>query len=141
MVFDDMWLVAKLAQGHVRVVPGTGDVSGSEGLSSPTPPAAISHKAFQAAVVRLATAHGWKAHFTVNSRKSPPGFPDLVLAKPNEPVIYAELKIPPDTLSIEQEQWLKVLSLACNTETYVWRPEDWSQIDARLTQPWRPGTL
>jgi len=101
------------------------------------PPPSLTHKAFQAAIVRLATAHGWKAHFTTNSRKSPSGWPDLVLARVGECLI-AEMKVGTDTVSIEQAVWLQLLGTVPGLETYVWHgPDAWPQIEQRLTQPKR----
>jgi len=128
-------LRAAVAQGGSRIIGPEGSL-----VHEPAPGVTITHTALRTAIWRLAKQHGWKLYFTQNSRKSPPGFPDLVLAREEEPVIYAELKIPPDTLSIEQAEWLRVLALASHTETYVWTPGDWHQIDARLTQP-RKETL
>ena len=98
----------------------------------------LTHKAFQAAIVTLARAHHWKAHYTVNSRKSPSGWPDLVLARPGEALVLAELKVGDDTLSPDQTDWLRILRAVPGIEAYVWRgPEDWPLIETRLTQPWR----
>jgi len=99
-------------------------------------PPVITHKAFQAAIVRLAQAHAWKAHYTANSRKSPAGWFDLILARPGDPLLIAELKVGNDTLSPDQQDWLRILRAVPGIEVYVWHgPDAWPQIDARLTQP------
>jgi len=102
------------------------------------PPPSLTHKAFQAAIVRLAKAHHWKPHFTVNSRKSPSGWFDLVLARPGDPLVIAELKVGKDPLSPDQEDWWRILQAVPGIEVYVWHgPGDFPGIEARLTQPRR----
>lgn len=96
----------------------------------------LTHKAFQAAIVLLAKRHGWKAHYTVNSRKSPAGWPDLVLARLPS-LLIAELKVGTDTLSPDQADWLRLLREVPGVEAFHWRPDDWPQIEARITQPWK----
>ena len=120
-------LRAALRQGDAHIIGPEGSMVHDGG-----PVQAVSEKAFMAAVMRLATAHGWKVFHPFDSRKSVPGFPDLVLAKAGEPVIYAELKVGNEKPTIEQEQWLVTLRDATGTEVYLWYPQDWPQIDARL---------
>jgi hypothetical protein len=98
--------------------------------------------AFEDALIQMAKALGWTAHASRRARtkrgwvtaiKGPPGFPDLVLAKPEHPIIFAELKL--DHKKLETVQWLwarLLLSAAPGIEYYVWRPCQWDQIEARL---------
>ena len=102
------------------------------GVLAPVEAPAVSEKAFQQAVVRLAKERGWLVYHTHDSRKSPAGYPDLTLARlpgkdrPGELVI-AELKVDAP-LTIEQEVWLATLSHVTQTRTYLWRPEDMGLI-------------
>ena len=102
------------------------------GVGAPAEGPAVSEKAFQAAIVRLAKERGWLVHFAHDSRKSPAGYPDLTLARlpgkdrPGQLVI-AELKVDAP-LTIEQEVWLATLSHVTQTQTYLWRPEDMAKI-------------
>lgn len=93
----------------------------------------LSEKAFMAAVVRLAVQQGWKVYHPFDSRKSAPGYPDLTMAKPGRPVIFAELKLEGEKPTIEQEAWLETLRQATNTHVYLWRPSDWPQITEVLS--------
>ena len=93
-----------------------------------------SHKDFQAAVRRLATAHGWADYCLWRSRHSPAGWPDLILIRPPD-IIGAELKIPPDRLSPAQSRTLAQLSQCRRIHTFVWRPRDWQQIADTLFRP------
>lgn len=82
---------------------------------------------FQGQVLRLAELSGWLRYHTRDSRRSQPGFPDLVLVR--EPrLIFAELKrSEKEHPTPEQEQWLARLR-GCPVEVYLWRPGDWDEI-------------
>ena len=41
----------------------------------------MTEKKFQAAVLQIANMYGWLAYHTHDSRRSAPGFPDLVLVR------------------------------------------------------------
>lgn len=81
-------------------------------------------------IIEWATLNGWKHYHTHNSRRSPSGFPDLVLIRPPE-LIYAELKAERKYPTPDQRVWLASLE-ACGQEVYLWRPRDWAEIEARL---------
>jgi len=89
-----------------------------------------SEKDFQSAVVKLAKLHGWMVYHTFDSRRSEPGFPDLVLMRDGV-MIVAELKLD-SKVSDAQKEWLAAFG-ACNVPTYVWRPEDWTLIETLIT--------
>ena len=85
-------------------------------------------------VVALSQATGWLAYHTFDSRKSNPGFPDLVLVhEERERVLFAELKSERGVLSLAQRAWLDALR-STGVETYVWRWDDWDEIEATLTR-------
>lgn len=96
------------------------------------PCVAVSEASFQASVIQLAKMCGWLAYHTHNSRRSEPGFPDLVLVKPPR-VVFAELKTAKGKPSPAQERWLAALA-ASPVESYLWRPDDWDQIRSLLTR-------
>lgn len=98
-----------------------------------TPVVEVSEKAFMWAVIRLATARGYKVYHPFDSRKSAPGYPDLTMAKPGRPVIFAELKIGKEKPTFEQQAWLDTLSQAQHPRVFCWRPEDWSTIQEVLS--------
>lgn len=88
---------------------------------------------FQRAIVELARACGWSVYHTYDSRRSTPGFPDLVLAKADRPLIFAEVKTATGQLTLEQERWLELLgSTTSLTVQMVWRPADWPTIERWL---------
>lgn len=96
---------------------------------------------FLAAVKELAAYSGWLCYHTHDSRRSDPGFPDLVLVRGGT-LIFAELKSKYGRVSAEQKVWLNELAAlddhremgsGPNLEVVVWRPADWPRIEALLT--------
>jgi hypothetical protein len=83
-------------------------------------------------VIDLAHHTGWHTFHPYDSRRSAPGWPDLVLVRAPE-IIAAELKTERGRLRPEQVQVLALLT-ACNLEVHVWRPSDTPAIVARLTR-------
>lgn len=76
----------------------------------------------------LCKLFGWKMYFSWTSIHSPRGFPDLVLANPEQKrVIFAELKTEKGKVTDYQQEWLDTLA-ECGAEVYVWRPGDIEEI-------------
>lgn len=98
---------------------------------SPTLPAEISERDFQAEVLRLAKRHGWLSYHTHDSRRSAKGFPDLVMVRPPQ-LLFAELKTNTGKLTPEQQDWLDHLN-ASGAVACVWRPKDWPMIERALS--------
>lgn len=86
---------------------------------------AMSERAFQQGVLKLARFHGFAlAYHTHDSRRSAPGFPDLVLVNPRTGrVLWRELKTNKGRVSPEQRAWLDGLASA-GQDAGVWRPDD-----------------
>lgn len=80
---------------------------------------------FLAAVRQLARYCGWRRiYHTHDSRRSEPGFPDLVLLHPGQKrIVFAELKTATGKTSAAQEEWIADLA-AAGAEVYLWRPAD-----------------
>ena len=87
----------------------------------------------QAAIVDIARLQRWSAYHTHDSRRSEPGFPDLVLAR--ERIVYAELKREGQKPRSAQVEWLDALARA-GGEVYVWTIEDLDDVVAVLTRRW-----
>ena len=94
---------------------------------------------FMRAVCELAAFGGWRVFHAWLSVRSHPGWPDLVLTKPGQPVLYAELKLDGKQPTPAQQAWLEALQSATGTEVHVWRPSDWSTIAARLLPTGHPA--
>ncbi|SRR6266542_129380 len=92
----------------------------------------LTEKAWQAQVLTLARMFGWRVFHVFNSRRSVPGFPDLVLVR-RPRVIFAELKTDRGRLTDDQRDWLADLG-ECPVESYVWRPRDAQRIAEVLTR-------
>lgn len=85
---------------------------------------------FQTAVLDLASMLGWRYYHTHDSRRSPHGFPDLVLVRPPI-VLFVELKSPSGVVQPDQRVWLEELA-RCGLNVRVWRPDDWEEIEKTL---------
>ncbi len=97
---------------------------------SPPPAPNCSEKVFQAAVIALAEREGWEPYHTFNSKRSHPGWPDLVLVKP--PVlILAELKTDTGRTTAEQDRWLELLRGVPGVRVRLW-PSLWLAIVSEL---------
>lgn len=86
---------------------------------------AMTEKDFQTGVLKLARFHGFSlAYHTFDSRRSAPGFPDLILVNPRTGRILArELKRNRGKVTPDQKEWLDGLT-ACGMDAGVWRPND-----------------
>ena len=91
-------------------------------------------KDLQEMVIELAQYSGWMHYHTYNSRRSNPGWPDLVLCRQPE-LIIVELKSAKGQVTKDQKKWLIGLR-ACGVEVYVWRPQHWlnGTIEERLNR-------
>lgn len=91
----------------------------------------MKEKEFQSMVEEIAKLYGWTYYHTYNSRRSEPGFPDLVMLR-GEREVVAELKSQKGKLTEPQKDWLKKFKKAGN-ETFVWRPSDIRDIEEILS--------
>ena len=96
--------------------------------AAPAWPPPETERAFQARVVALFDLLGWRVFHVHDSRRSPAGFPDLVLCRPGR-LVFAELKAARGRVTPEQEAWLLALREA-GQRAYLWRPADWPEIEA-----------
>lgn len=104
--------------------------------------AAGSEAAFQDQVVALARLYGWLHYHTHDSRRSAPGFPDLVLARAPR-LIFAELKTETGRRTSEQDRWLDALhQIATALDLQAMRPGELVYAPARIeVYLWRPSDL
>jgi hypothetical protein len=100
---------------------------------------------FQTAVIDLARIHGWLiAHFHDSRRQlggklvgdaDAAGWPDLTLVRGPE-LLLAELKTEKGRIKPTQLVWMEALLEVARCSEYVhvrlWRPSDWSEIEAML---------
>ena len=89
----------------------------------------MSEKDLMAAVVAAARMGNWLCFHTFDSRRSAPGFPDLVLVRGLQ-ALFVECKTERGRLTVEQRQWLDGLQQA-GLRAFVLRPDG---LDALLAE-------
>ncbi len=92
---------------------------------------AMSEREYQDLITEYAELKGFLKYHTWNSRRSDPGFPDLVLVRPPR-LIFAEVKRESGKVTVHQRRWLDTLGEIPHLETYLWYPSDWPQVRAVL---------
>lgn len=113
----------------VRVVPPF--------MNPDDPGLSMSEAQLQDAVESLAATLGYLAYHTRDSRKSAPGFPDLVLVNAaRRRTLFVELKAMTGTVSLDQATWLHHLA-AAGQHVYLYTPVDWltGSIERELRGP------
>ena len=87
---------------------------------------------FMERIRTLAKAHSWKCFHVYDSRRSEPGWPDMILCD-GVSLLGVEVKTNTGKLTPEQQIRLSLLEHA-GVETHIWKPKDWPLIEARLTR-------
>lgn len=83
-------------------------------------------EAFQREVLAFARRNGWKCYHARDSRRSEPGFPDIVAMRAGVQLAI-ELKMPGNKATAEQLTWLELFA-ECGAKTGVYYPKDWPKI-------------
>ena len=79
----------------------------------------------QATVIEAAKWLNYAVYHTYDSRRSAPGFPDLVLTnRATGHTLFREIKTEKGKLTAAQRQWLHYLGM--RHDAGVWRPADWT---------------
>ena len=86
---------------------------------------------FLQVVIDFARLHGWLVYHTRDSRRSPVGFPDLVMTKASVCVV-AELKVGSNTTTAAQRKWLAAFAVVPGVRSFTWKPEHWLEIEQVL---------
>jgi hypothetical protein len=94
---------------------------------------AMSERDFQQSILDLSWRCGWECSYHVHdSRRSEPGFPDLVLVSTTRGrVLWIECKAEKGKVRPEQRRWHDALR-AAGQEVYVWRPSDFATVERVL---------
>ena len=90
------------------------------GIQDPAVFARITEKELQSAVLEQMRWQGWLCYHTHDSRRSQPGFPDLVGVKGSR-LLFVEFKTEKGKIRYEQTEWLSALAHA-HDEVYLVRP-------------------
>ena len=93
--------------------------------------AAGSEAEFQWRITKLAALYGWRVYHTYDSRRSQPGFPDLVLVRPPR-LLFVELKSATGRPTAAQQEWLMALAGVTRVDARIWRPSQWDEIAVEL---------
>lgn len=94
----------------------------------------VSESEFQQAIVDAAHASGWLVYHTYDSRRSEPGFPDLVLIRGAE-LLVVEVKRETGKTTPAQEQWLEAFGAVHRVTAKVIRPSGWDDLVRFLRSP------
>lgn len=92
----------------------------------------MNEKEFQSNVTELCKWRRLNWYHTHDSRRSPSGFPDLVIVGPGG-CIFAELKSEKGKVTPTQQTWIDSLNNA-GQRAEVWRPSDWPYIVDTLAE-------
>ena len=100
-------------------------------MSRPDKPLAyqVKEKPFMETILRMAKLLGWLSYHTFDSRKSTPGFPDIVAVHPEHGTLYLEAKTMRGKVSAAQQEWIDVLT-AAGERAFVVRPDQMDMIEA-----------
>lgn len=90
------------------------------GIQDPKVFAGISEKELQSTVLDIMRWQGWLCYHTFDSRRSGPGFPDLVAIKGSR-LLFVEFKAEKGKIREEQIEWLDRLVQA-HDDVYLVRP-------------------
>ncbi|WP_313813002.1 VRR-NUC domain-containing protein [Glutamicibacter sp.] len=95
---------------------------------------------FQTHVLHLAKTYGYTlTYHTADSRRSNPGFPDLVLVHGKTgKLLFIELKTQVGRVSVHQESWINGLRIGGHVAE-VWRPIDY--VSGRIAKVLRGGAV
>ena len=92
-----------------------------------------SEKDWQTQVVDAARKAGWLVYHTYDSRRSYPGFPDLIMVR-GPMLIALELKAEKgSTVTAQQQEWIDALKKVRIVSADVARPHHWPDIERALT--------
>lgn len=98
----------------------------------------MTEEEFQQSVIELGKIYHWRVYHTRDSRKSEPGFPDLILAN-GVRIVVAELKSDRKGARVSPEQtWWLVAFAGADIETYLWTPVDFNDIHVVLRSTTAP---
>lgn len=97
-------------------------------------PGLVSESVLHRAIVRLCRLVGARVYFTLRSKGSPAGWPDLVIVRPPH-IWFWELKAESGRLTRDQATTLKQLASCHYIHVAVIRPSDWDRVIQELSQP------
>lgn len=98
--------------------------------------AALTEANFQAQIVELAKAKNWMCYHTHDSRRSEPGFPDLVLVR-GPTALFLEVKAEKGHATPQQLIWIAAFDKVRRVHAAVVKPSHWDEIANVLAEAMR----
>jgi hypothetical protein len=95
----------------------------------------ITEEQFQQQIIDTARLLGWRVYHTRDSRRSEPGFPDLVLCR--DRLVFLEIKTETGRVSDAQGEWIAAINRAGGCALVV-RPSDLAEIEKALKRRVHP---
>lgn len=96
----------------------------------------MSEAELQGVIIEMAELYGWVWHHETDSRRTRPGFPDLVLVRPPT-VMFIECKTVRGRIRPDQQTWLDALEGCDRVVSSVVRPGDLDDLTTALMRPAR----
>lgn len=94
---------------------------------------AMSERDFMASVIDLARLNGFLVYHTHDSRRSAPGFPDIVAIR-GEDLLAIETKSQRGRLTPDQEHWLRAFAGVERVQALLVKPAGWDELAALLSR-------
>lgn len=92
---------------------------------------AMTEAQWQQIIIDAARALQWLVYHTYDSRRSNPGWPDLILVKPPR-LIALEVKKEKGRVRPEQIAWIDALGQIPGVTAAIVRPSDWDRVEKIL---------
>jgi hypothetical protein len=104
-----------------------------ERLSTADLAAEISEKDYQQQIVDLARLQGWRVFHCFDSRRSEPGFPDLILVR-GITMLCMEVKREDAKMDTAQQVWLDLLQQVRTVSAVMVKPSQWGIVAETLVK-------
>lgn len=91
----------------------------------------VTERAWQQTILEAARALSWDCYHTFDSRRSAPGFPDLVCVRDGR-LLAIEVKGPRGRVGEWQRYWLGQLGRVPGVTAMIAYPSDWDAVEAAL---------
>jgi hypothetical protein len=91
----------------------------------------VSEKQYMQQIIDAAHYLGWSVYHVFDSRRSAPGFPDLVCVREGR-MLAIEVKGPRGRVSDWQRYWLDLLGTVPGVTVMVAYPSDWDAVERAL---------
>lgn len=119
--FEDIYIFASYA--FVRPPLALASLALASYARAPASRASVRERDLQSQVMTLLELHGWLAYHTFDSRRSAPGFPDIVAVKGRR-LLVLELKTDTGKVTTEQHVWLAAFAGVDDVDVCIVRPAD-----------------